>query len=86
MFSNIFERFQTFLNVFALPILPNRYNLTPQSPFLTQKPTHPTKKTQKTPFFLRFRIISITLGNRPELLFMRLKSTIGAVNQQLCLQ
>ncbi len=29
IFSNIFERFRTFSSVFALPILPNYYNLTP---------------------------------------------------------
>ena len=46
MFSNIFKRFapffesfQTFSNVSILPILPNRYILTHQSSFLTQKLT-----------------------------------------------
>ena len=50
-FSNVFNRFWTFSNVSILPILPNRYSLTPQSPFLTPKPTSPPENNpQKTQF------------------------------------
>ncbi len=47
MFLNVFERFQMFLHVFALPILPNRYNLTHQTLFLKIRQTQNSKlKTQ----------------------------------------
>ena len=54
-FALVFEYFQTFSNVSILLILPNRYNLTAQSPFLTQKQTSPPKST---PFFSHFSPIS----------------------------
>jgi len=51
-FSNIFEYFQTFSNVFTLPVLPNCCILTHQPPFLPQKPISPSEKySQKSPFF-----------------------------------
>jgi hypothetical protein len=37
-----------------LPILPKPYKPTPQTPFLAQKPTSPSKKNLKKPHFLKF--------------------------------
>ena len=58
IFSNIFKRFtpffesfQTFSNVSILPVLPSCYTLTPQPPFLPQKPT---MHSQIHPQFPRF--------------------------------
>ena len=51
-FLNIFERFQTFLNVFILPNLPYYCSLTPTPPFLPHKSrSHPKIHPQKTCFF-----------------------------------
>jgi len=46
-FLAIFTNFLQFFHVFILPILPNSYNLTPESPFSTQKPTSSPKITPK---------------------------------------
>jgi len=59
IFSNIFKRFQSFSNVFTLPVLPNHYNLTSQSPFLTQKSTCTPKIYPKNPHFSQFWIFPI---------------------------
>jgi len=38
MFSNVFDRFRTFLSAFFLPILPKPYNPTSRPPFFPQNP------------------------------------------------
>jgi len=50
-FAPFFESFQTFSNVSILPVLPNRYILTHQPSFLTQKSISTPKITQKNPNF-----------------------------------
>ncbi len=51
IFSNIFKRFRMFSNVLFLPVLPNRYSLTHQPPFLSQKSTSLLKSTPKNHHF-----------------------------------
>jgi len=65
IFSNIFNRFTSFFkyfqsfraifrkfsNVFILPRLPNRYNLTPSPSILTQKLTSPSEESAKNHHF-----------------------------------
>jgi len=63
-FAPFFESFQTFSNVFALPVLPNHYNLTSQSPFLTQKSTCAPKIYPWSPRFFVILDISSSKSKR----------------------
>jgi len=63
MFLNIFERFQTFLNVFFLPILPKPYKLTHQTLFLPPKTNIPPKNPPKT---LKFYKLSPSITVNPD--------------------
>jgi hypothetical protein len=47
------------MRTFALPILPNRYILTPYLPFCPENLYHPSKSISKNHRFFKLRIISV---------------------------